>query len=155
MLMSGIDEVPPYPIEIDDEYLTSQGHFPQPDISPSYMTGFVLNSRLFNILSECYFRHRNIEFLMRAGLSKATLSDWVKHQQGALGRTMGSLYTTGILTTIMSSSQHDLFAIQRANILVTAAILELALVSLAPGILDSVKLTYPVLVRVARTKDNP
>jgi hypothetical protein len=68
---------------------------------------------------------------------------------------MGSLYTTGILTAIMSSSQHDLFAIQRANILVTAAILELALVSLAPGILDSVKLTYPVLVRVARTKDNP
>lgn len=155
MLMSGIDEVPPYPIEIDDEYLTSQGHFPQPDISPSYMTGFVLNSRLFNILSECYFRHRNIEFLMRAGLSKATLSDWVKHQQGALGRTVESLYTSGISTTIVSSPQHNLFAIQRANILVTAAILELALVSLAPGILDGRQADLFAFVRVARTKDNP
>lgn len=78
-----------------------------------------------------------MDFLMRAGLSKATLGDWVKHQQGALGRTVESLYTSGISTTIVSSPQHDLFAIQRANILVTAAILELALVSLAPGILDS------------------
>lgn len=130
MLLSGIDQVPPYPTEIDDEFLTSQGHFPQPDGSPSYMTGFVINSKLFNTLSECYFRHRNVEFMLRAGLSRATLGDWAKQQEGVLVRTMENLGTTGISTTALSSTRNDLFATQRANIMVTAAILELAQVSL-------------------------
>jgi len=130
MLLANIDQLPPYPLEIDDEYLTSQGHFPQPEDSPSYMTGFVINTKLFNTLAECLFRNRNVAFMLRAGVSQEVLGDWVRQQRGVLPRTLQQLPLTWTTRPTRPDAKDDLFATQYANIVVTAVTLELALVSL-------------------------
>ena len=46
------------PLEVDDDFITAQGSFPQPSNRTSIMVGFVAVSKLFKIMSEVLFRHR-------------------------------------------------------------------------------------------------
>lgn len=59
--MNDFEGVPPYPLCIDDELITTEGNLPQPANRPSYMTGFVANVQLMQILSECMRRHRTYQ----------------------------------------------------------------------------------------------
>jgi hypothetical protein len=58
MLINDYQGVPSLPEGTDDDFITSQGMFPQPPSRTSVLAGFVCLSKIFIILSECFFHHR-------------------------------------------------------------------------------------------------
>jgi hypothetical protein len=131
-LLENVDHLPPLPLEVDDDFITSQGSFPQPQSLSTCMTGFVVCSRLFQSLSECQFRHRNLRFLLNAGLDLESSLSWAQSKQAELTQTVKSLPIAWQPARTAISTGTDVFGTQRANILITATMLELALVSLFP-----------------------
>jgi hypothetical protein len=122
-----IDGCPPLPLEIDDEYINTEGYLPQPPGRVSYMTGFALISNVFRILYECMMRQRIFETMPTMGADRVMLRIWVNEAQSRLKRLLGSAPTA--LIPGMDEQQDDVFGTQRANILVTALCTDFALVS--------------------------
>ena len=127
MLVNDFQGVCSFPEPVDDDFVTSQGMFPQPPNRTSVLCGFVIVSQVFRILSECFFHHRCIT----TGL--ATISTtWTLDAEDRLHRVLMDMppaiqdpvaHSAGALTPV--------FAMQRANILITAAIAKFALVSVS------------------------
>ena len=68
------------PLEVDDDFITAQGSFPQPPQRTSIMVGFVAVSKLFKIMSEVLFRHRCVQ--ARFHLSSVWESDPLPGESG-------------------------------------------------------------------------
>lgn len=79
--LNDFEGTPPLPLEVDDEYLTTTGHAPQPTNTASYMSGFVAGLRLFQVLGQCQLRQRILHACPEAGTSKDDLYRWIEDAQ--------------------------------------------------------------------------
>jgi hypothetical protein len=124
---------PPFPLEVDDEYITADSTQPQPAAKLSFMSGFIVISRIFQILSQTIMRQRTLRINPSAGPDKQALLLWIEGTTAEV---------RGILTDLPEKLRHDytmasgdgltvhsLYATQQANIQITALCLELCLVS--------------------------
>jgi hypothetical protein len=132
ILMNDFEGVPPYPLCVDDELITTEGNLPQPVNRPSYMTGFVANVQLMQILSECMRRHRTYQTAPMDTDVYAILM-WIERAQTQMRQiiqglpdVLGPNPPQGSVAT----DQMEVFATQRANLLITAVSAEFALVSM-------------------------
>jgi len=126
MLINDFQGVCSLPEPVDDDFITSQGMFPQPASRVSVLAGFVAIAREFQIISECFFHHRCI---INTG-SKMISTSWTVEAEDKLHRLLRDL-PTAIQDPMTNSTEaaKQSFAMQRANILITAAIAKFALVS--------------------------
>ena len=125
MLVNDFQGVCSLPEPIDDEFITSQGMFPQPSSRTSVLAGFVSVSKMFRILSECFFHHRCIT----TGVRTVNM-DWTVDAEDRLHQVLREMpRAIQDPLTNATESMRQVFAMQRANILITAAISKFALVS--------------------------
>ena len=125
MLINDFQGVPSLPEPVDDEFITSQGMFPQPPGRTSVLAGFVAISRVFKIISECFFHTRCIQ---NGGLLTTT-QEWTTQEEDKLHAVLREL--PAAIQDPANKGSGDLrevFGMQRANILITAAIAKFALV---------------------------
>ena len=129
MLINDFQGTCSLPEPIDDEFITSQGMFPQPASRTSVLAGFVCLSRIFKILCECFFHHR----CLATGLRTVGM-EWSIEAEDKLHEILREM-PLAIKDPSMSqvASMRGVFAMQRANILITAAITKFALVSEVGG----------------------
>ncbi|ORX39389.1 fungal-specific transcription factor domain-domain-containing protein [Kockovaella imperatae] len=126
MLINDFQGTCSLPEPIDDEFITSQGMFPQPPGRTSVLAGFVCLSKIFKILSECFFHHR----CLATGLRTVGM-EWSIEAEDKLHETLREM-PAAIQDPSVSTvtSMRGVFAMQRANILITAAITKFALYDL-------------------------
>jgi hypothetical protein len=134
ILMHDHEGVPPYPLETDDEFITAAGYVSQPLANLSYMVGYVYNVRLFRFLSTSLLRRRLLECAAQGELNITLDEGWnwaeeARHKISCLQRELPVKLRALELSQCSTSDQPDIFQTQRANIVVTAAIVEFALVS--------------------------
>ncbi|ORY28818.1 hypothetical protein BCR39DRAFT_534017 [Naematelia encephala] len=126
MLINDFQGVCSLPEPTDDDFITSQGMFPQPPSRPSVIAGFVCLSRVFRILSESFFHHRCI-------LSNypSVSTEWTVDAEDRLHKILRemplAIQDPGVVSV---EGTRNAFAMQRANILITAAICKFALYDL-------------------------
>lgn len=125
MLINDFQGVCSLPEPIDDEFITSQGYFFQPPSQVSVMVGFVAVSRVFRILSEVFFHHR----CLTSGFKTVPL-DWTITIEHRLHQLLAEL-PNEIMQPMINNTEtaRQVFAMQRANILITIACCRFALVS--------------------------
>jgi hypothetical protein len=125
MLVNDFQGVCSLPEPIDDEFITSQGYFFQPRTSISVMVGFVTVSKIFRILSEVFFHHR----ALTTGFNNVPL-EWTITIEHRLHSILSEL-PNEIMQPMINNTEtlRQVFAMQRANILITIAICRFALVS--------------------------
>lgn len=125
MLINDFQSVCSLPEPVDDEFITSQGMFPQPSSRTSVLAGFVAIAREFQIISECFFHHR---YILNTG-SKTISTEWTVEAEDRLHRILRDLPQAiqDPMTNLTEAAKQS-FAMQRANILITAAIAKFALV---------------------------
>jgi len=124
MLINDFQGVPSLPEPIDDDFITSQGIFPQPPNRTSVIAGFVSVCRMFRILSECFFHHRCILSNLHTISTEWTLTAEDRLHQ--VLREMPEAIQDPMIN--VTGALRQVFAMQRANILITAAIAKFALV---------------------------
>lgn len=124
MLINDFQGVPSLPEPIDDDFITSQGMFPQPHNRTSVIAGFVSVCRMFRILSECFFHHRCILSDLHTITTEWTLAAEDRLHQ--VLREMPEAIQDPMIN--VTGALRQVFAMQRANILITAAIAKFALV---------------------------
>lgn len=126
MLVNDFQGVCSYPEAIDDDFITSQGMFPQPAHKTSLLAGFVAVSKLFRILSECFFHHRCILSELPTINTEWTVA--AEERVHALLRDLPSAIQDP--PSVPLEANRQVFATQRANILITVAIVKFALYDL-------------------------
>lgn len=122
MLINHFQGVCSYPDAIDDDLITSQGMFTQPAHRTSLLAGFVSVSRLFRILSECFFFLRCIEAQIEPAVNVDL--EWARKAELRVHEVLNTMPDGG-------GDQREVFAMQKANVVVTAAIVKFAIVSLS------------------------
>lgn len=134
-LMPDYEGVPPMPLEVDDEFITPQGYLPQPATRPSTMTGLAMSCRLFRIFSECLFRHRTFSYTPGVAADPDSTLNWVDGARMDLRETVLGMPTAWQAHPEGMEDEDDrvMYGTQRANILITAASLDFALVSSGCG----------------------
>lgn len=125
MLINDFQGVCSLPEPIDDEFITSQGYFFQPRAQVSVMVGFVAVSKVFRILSEVFFHHR----CLTTGFKHVPI-EWTTTIEHRLHQILNEL-PNEIMQPLVNSTEtaRQVFAMQRANILITIACCKFALVS--------------------------
>lgn len=131
--LNDLEGVPPLPLEIDDDYITTSVAIVQPEGTVSYMTGFVAVSRIFQILGQCQIRQKTYANNMAAGPPREALLVWVEEQRTGMRRLLdelpGKLRADWREAGGFERAEESSLGIQRANIHITALCVELALVS--------------------------
>lgn len=130
MLINDFQGVCSYPEAVDDDFITSQGMFPQPPSKTSLLVGFVAVSKLFRILSECFFHHRCIQSNL-----KTIGPQWPQLAEERIHRLLTEL-PLSIQDPASATSNRTIFATQRANILITTAIVKFALYDLRSALAE-------------------
>jgi hypothetical protein len=132
--LQSYEGLPPYPLEIDDELITTQGYFDQPAGETSYMTGFKRCVSLFPIMAECLVRHRSLMHRQQPLMldERAAESEWIQRAGEDVDDIIDSL--PPVLRKVNPIDERDeerngVFGMQRANLLVTAASVRFVLVS--------------------------
>jgi hypothetical protein len=159
------------PLEVDDDFITAQGSFPQPSNRTSIMVGFVAVSKLFKIMSEVLFRHRCC--LNRFNLSNQWENDpppgdptstaapmsmdeiirrestWIVRAHDRIREVLDGLPPDLATQRAEVATNPDLppdmsaiFGMQVANCLITAASVQFALVSQCAGTPYGSNLTF-------------
>jgi hypothetical protein len=128
MLINDFQGVCSYPAEVDDDFITAQGGFPQPPGRTSVLCGFVTVSKVFRFLHECFFHHRCVTTGMKTIPTK-----WTEKAEERLNRLVGpempeALHHPESVGLNGLGGHSEVFGMQRANILITAAIAKFALV---------------------------
>jgi hypothetical protein len=124
MLVNDFQGVCSYPEAIDDDFITSQGFFPQPPSRTSLLAGFVAVSKLFRVLSESFFHHRCILSELQTITAEWTVAA-EERVHGILRDLPAAIQDP---TTVAQEANRQVFATQRANILITVAIVKFSLV---------------------------
>lgn len=78
IIFNDLEGVPPFPQEIDDDYITAHGCLPHPPGHISYMTSWIVAVQLFRVLSECQIRQRTYRNNKTAGPDVSTQLTWVR-----------------------------------------------------------------------------
>lgn len=104
MQMNDFEGTPPYPLDVDDEYLLPSSRYPsshhpfsssltpqQPAHLPSYMSGFLSILKLYKIMSECLFRQRTITRGVVPETDRAGVLEWVEEMMGYIKVMVGEL----------------------------------------------------------------
>lgn len=124
--------IPPFPLEVDDEYITHESIHPQPSTRQSFMSGFIVISRIFQILSQTLMRQRTLRINPSAGPDRTALLFWIEETTSQLRGIMDSLPPKlrhdYVVPPAGAGVDHSLYATQQANIQITALCLELSLV---------------------------
>jgi hypothetical protein len=130
-LMPDYEGVPPMPLEVDDEFITPQGYLPQPQDRPSTMTGLAMCCGLFRTFSECLFRHRAFSYTPGTAADPESTLAWIESARRDLTRQLRSFPNAWQADPQGMEDEDDrvMYGTQRANILITAASLDFALVS--------------------------
>ncbi|KAK9897844.1 hypothetical protein P389DRAFT_62398 [Cystobasidium minutum MCA 4210] len=133
MLINDFQGVCSLPEPIDDEFITSQGYFYQPQGQVSVMVGFVAVSRVFRILSEVFFHHR----CLTTGFKNVPI-EWTTATEHQLHQILNEL-PNEIMDPLINSTEaaRQVFAMQRANILITIACCKFALYDLRAALNDN------------------
>ncbi|KAK4687599.1 hypothetical protein P7C73_g2514, partial [Tremellales sp. Uapishka_1] len=138
MLVNDYEFTPSLPEPVDDEFITVLGFFPQPPNKTSVLAGFVHLSKVFQILSECFFRHRCVA----SGIGVYTTREWTDAAEERLHSILQDLSDSELGASgnegdgaawgreERGGSGRPAFAMQRANILITIAITKFALYDL-------------------------
>lgn len=122
---------PDFPLEVDDEFITASGAFPQPTGRLSVMTGFVYLLRLFRIMQESIVRHRRHKQSSVFTVGEAELGlAWVEQAARQIEEIIRSLPPP--LAGVPGFHYRDedeaaVFGMQRANLLITALSLQFVL----------------------------
>jgi hypothetical protein len=119
------------PLEVDDEFITPQGYLPQPQDRPSTMTGLAMCCGLFRTFSECLFRHRAFSYTPGTAADPESTLAWIESARRDLTRQLRSFPNAWQADPQGMEDEDDrvMYGTQRANILITAASLDFALVS--------------------------
>lgn len=141
IILHDFEGLAPYPLEIDDDYITPEGHLPQPARRTSYMAGFVVIMRIFQIISQCVSRHR--AFANRSADDMEFDDDgehahairWIEATQDRVRHMLRALPPNLCMDLSVSAraeldepaGDFSLFRIQQANISITALCAEFAL----------------------------
>ncbi len=139
--MQDFEGVPDLPAAVDDDFITTQGMFPQPASRPSTMMGFVAVTKLFRIMSECLYRHRMIKHRpygvgRNAGDEFEETMDWIEAANVRIANIFDELpevlrgskpLTDG--SSGLGDDERAVFGMQRANVIITIASIKFALVS--------------------------
>ena len=130
-LMPDYEGVPPMPLDVDDEFITPQGYLPQPQDRPSTMTGLAMCCGLFRTFSECLFRHRAFSYTPGTAADPESTLAWIESARRDLTRQLRSFPNAWQADPQGMEDEDDrvMYGTQRANILITAASLDFALVS--------------------------
>jgi hypothetical protein len=130
MLLNDFQGVCSFPEETDDEFITSQGTFPQPPSRVSYLVGFVSVCKVFRLLSETFFVHRSLH--SPCGPRPNVTTAWAVQAEDRVHAVVADLpsvmQANGGNEPGLTESNKEVFAMQRANVLITAAIAKFALV---------------------------
>lgn len=137
MQMNDFEGTCPYPLEVDDEYITAAGSLPQPADRPSYMVGFMSILKLYRIMSECLFRHRTLQRNAVPETDRQGVLMWCEEMQRFITRMLDDL--PSVLKPNESRQEGSwagwdeeamaLYGMQSANVLVTSVAVRFALVS--------------------------
>lgn len=124
-----------FPLEVDDELITTQGAFTQPPGKISTMTGFVAMVRLHIVTGEALARRR----FAAAGVPLSpsneipALAQWIATAESRIDDIQAGLpYQLAPVQAWQQSSSEEersLYGMQRANILITALAAKFILVS--------------------------
>ncbi|ADV23405.1 hypothetical protein I305_01372 [Cryptococcus gattii E566] len=134
IMLSEMEGVPPLPMAVDDEYISEESHFPQPFGKRSYMTGFVIVTRIFRLLGQCLQRHRM--FLCEKDQSPDTKGSlrWIEQALEELETLTDDVPVTA---NFDAAQQEPWWGIQCANIHITALCVQFACIdfrsALSPG----------------------
>lgn len=128
--MNDFQGVPSLPEPTDDEHITSQGYFSQPTDRTSVLAGFVCLSKMFIIISECFFHHRSVASSTTLALPHVGI-EWTYSAEDRLHGMLRDLpEAIQDPMKIGEPAARQVFALQRANVLITAAIAKFALYDL-------------------------
>lgn len=136
--LNSFEGQPSFPDQVDDEYITSQGAFPQPAGTTSYIVGLVACVRLFPILSEVITRSRSFRAKNRLGrfLSSNEVTselDWIQRANGEVDGIMAGLPDVLRMGWTVDETLDEVrlavMGMQRANMAITAVSIRFALVS--------------------------
>jgi hypothetical protein len=159
--LNDFEGLAPLPSSVDDEYITSQGSFPQPLQKPSYMTGYVACVQLFPVMADCIVRHRQLKQRLKRArpLSDAEVmleKAWVREARVEVDRLMSDLPSAlqlgdGSPRPTGDPVEDAVFGMQRANLLITEASVKFSLVSGSPCL--KALTTVRLLARTGATDD--
>lgn len=127
-MLHEMDGVPPLPMAIDDEYISDEHHFPQPANKRSYMTGFVILTRIFRLVGHCLQKHRT--YVAAEGSTDAQSSlIWIEQASEELRSLLQGVPVDTAPASTSPNDEASWWGIQCANIHITALCAEFALVS--------------------------
>lgn len=121
------------PLEVDDDYITTSGTSGQPGGMTSYMSGFVANSRIFQVLGQAQLRQRTFAHNFDAGPSPNQLLHWIARAQATLRKILDELpadLREDFKTHQFDEKMDSHLGVSQANIHISALCVEFALVSL-------------------------
>lgn len=147
IILHDFEGVPPYPLETDDEYITTEGALPQPKGKTSTLVGYVAIMRVFQVLAHTINRQR--AWANKSSLDPdeqrdpSALRRWIGTAQARLREVIDGLPPALRLRFGASEvdsngeevpQQYGDFGIQQANITITALCAEFALLDLRASI---------------------
>lgn len=143
IILHDFEGVAPFPLEVDDDYITTVGYLPQPERKTSYMYGFVTIMRIFQIISQAITKHRSFANVADAGTEEDVdlLVRWIENAQRKLHIILDGL-PPSLCTDLNDLSNEEiepaadinLFGIQQANITITVLCAEFVLLDLRASI---------------------
>ena len=132
--LQSYEGLPSYPLEVDDELITTQGYFDQPAGQTSYMTGFKRCGLFFPIMAQCLLRHRSLLHRQHPLTldERAAAVDWLRRAGEDVDDILDSLPPALRVVNPVEEGDEErngVFGMQRANLLITAASTRFVLVS--------------------------
>jgi hypothetical protein len=123
-----------FPLEVDDELITTQGAFPQPPGKVSTMTGFVAMVRLHIITGEALIRRRFPQACSPLDTPHeiTAVMQWLVTAENEIDNIQANLpYQLAPVQAWQATGKDEersLYGMQRANILITALAAKFVLV---------------------------
>ncbi|WVQ96918.1 hypothetical protein IAU59_004026 [Kwoniella sp. CBS 9459] len=128
----------PFPLATDDEFITTQGVFPQPTSTLSYFAGFVACVRVFPLIADCVRRQRQLKWRNREN-RPCTVEEvqaernWIADVKKEITEQMMSL-PAPLYRAVPSPDVDDsdpamraIIGMQRANMIITEVLLRIVL----------------------------
>jgi hypothetical protein len=135
--LNSFEGQPSFPSEIDDEYLTAQGSFPQPIAHTSYIVGLVACVRLFPVLEQVTQRSRMLRTRTRqrrymTAAEIASEVEWIASANAEVDGIMRGLPEVLKMGWTVDEDMDEVrlavMGMQRANMAITAVSIRFALV---------------------------
>lgn len=161
--LNDFEGLPPLPLVVDDELITSRGAFDQASGTISYMTGFNGCVQLFPLLAQVIIRSKRLAVRRREGrhlspeeveVELAWEAELRRTLDGMIASLPPQLRAEWLEGGDAEPSRDAILGMQRANIFVTDASLRICLVcpALVPSLTRHSSTTSPRLCPVRRLR---